>query len=124
MENKLDIRVGDVVLLPVKVQSVNPGVTCYGETPSKQNVAFAWHEIHSVIKRAETPEEELERLRAELAKAPRRIEWNGGECPVPLDHKVVVYLSSGLIDCGYAHLFTWGHHQDHDNMIAYMVLPQ
>ena len=120
MENKLELRVGDVVRLkPMTVK----------EFCDDGDILFAegnWSKvelIESIITRAETDAEKIARLEAELAKAPRRIEWGGGDCPVDPDSKVLVYLASNIIDCGKARYFTWGSLQDHDNIIAYMVLP-
>lgn len=121
MENKLELRVGDVVRLkPVTVFET----FLDGDFQIEGSDGFLKPDmVESIISRAETDAEKIARLEGELAKAPRRIEWGGGECPVPLDWKVAVYLSSGVIDCGKAKYFTWGRLQDHDNIIAYMVLP-
>lgn len=81
--------------------------------------------VKSIISRAETPEETIARLKAELAKAPRRIEWGGGECPV--DCEVIVWFRNGLTKIEEAHSFGWSHadipENKADDIIAYMVLP-
>ena len=121
MENKLELRVGDVVRLkPMTVSMVwsDGDIELVKDSPF-----FRASDIESIITRAETDAEKIARLEAELAKAPRRIEWGGGDCPVDPDSKVLVYLASNIIDCGKARYFTWGSLQDHDNIIAYMVLP-
>lgn len=125
MTDKLDLRVGDVVLVKLKVALASKG--CFPAVQCLQGgniLTVDPDDIESIISRAETDAEKIARLEAELAKAPRRIKWSGGQCPVDPDSKVLVYLASNIIDCGKAKYFTWGSLQDHDNIIAYMVLPQ
>lgn len=121
---KLDIRVGDVVRLkPMKVEAA-----C-GETvglapldPKSDRTECVWLDhIESIISRAETPEETIARLEAELAKAPRRIEWSGGSCPT--DEAVVIWQRNGKTFQARGYAFDWRHHNETDDIIAYMVLP-
>ena len=120
----LDIRVGDVVRLkPMKVDSV-----C-GETvglvpldPRSDRTECVWLDhIESIISRAETDAEKIARLEAELAKAPRRIEWSGGSCPT--DEAVVVWYRNGKTPQAMGYAFDWRHRDETDDIIAYMVLP-
>ena len=126
----LDIRAGDVVRLH------NGTVETYDQTlltisiPVGIGFTSAKFSVHrsavaEIISRAETPEETIARLKAELAKAPRRIEWGGGECPV--DCEVIVWFRNGLTKIEEAHSFGWSHadipENKADDIIAYMVLP-
>ena len=77
--------------------------------------------VKSIISRAETPEETIARLEAELAKAPRRIEWGGGSCPT--DKAVVIWQRNGKTSQAMGYAFDWRHRSEPDDIIAYMVLP-
>jgi hypothetical protein len=85
-------------------------------------------DIISIEPPPETDAERISRLEAELAKAPRRIEWNGGECPVRGGTSVAVWKRNGGYICGQAACFEWVHLKSEDyqglaDIIAYMVLP-
>jgi hypothetical protein len=131
---ELNVRVGDVVRL--KPQTLNKvdhrdQMFEYGDA---QWGSFS--DIESIISRAETPQEEIARLKAENAKwqslaeefrtkveeAPRKIEWSGGECPVDSQARVVAWMSSGRINACKAGEVRWDHHHDWVNIIAYMVI--
>lgn len=85
-------------------------------------------DIISIEPPPETDAEKAARLEAELAKAPRRIEWSGGECPVHGGTPVAVWNRSGGYSCGQAAMFEWPHVKSEEfthmsDIIAYMVLP-
>lgn len=127
MENKLDIRVGDVVRLrPMKVDYVSGEVVNLRSSSLKFcKTETVWIEsVESIISRAETDAEKIARLEAELAKAPRRIEWSGGECPLGGAEMVTVWLSNGFVTTSRANDFAWESADFRAHVIAYMVLPQ
>ena len=122
MENKLELRVGDVVRLrPMTVK----------EFFDDGDILFAegnWSRaelIESIISRAETDAEKIARLEGELVKAYRQIKWNGGECPVSPDMKVVVWFRDDNIkpQLSTAGSFCWGHQDRPNDITWYMVLP-
>ena len=122
MSNELKLRVGDVVRLkPLTVKKVDDDhirvyeidwIDCW----------FNQSLVEEIISRAETPEEELERLRAELASVPRKIEWGGGSCPT--DKAVVIWQRNGKTSQAMGYAFDWRHRSEPDDIIAYMELPQ
>ena len=119
----LDIRVGDVVRLKPQTVSV---VWSDGDVEFvKDSPFFRASDIESIISRAETDAEKIARLEAELAKAPRRIEWGGGECPVGPLTFVTVWVSNGNISTDRANTYRWTHSAEigWNNIVAYMVLP-
>ena len=127
MENKLELRVGDVVRLH------NGTIETYDQTlltisiPVGIGFTSAKFSVHrsavaEIISRAETDAEKIARLEAELAKAPRRIKWSGGDCPT--DEAVVVWFRSGRTSQAMGYAFDWRHDSEDDDIIAYMVLPQ
>jgi len=84
--------------------------------------------VEEILLRKETPEEEIERLRAELAAIPRRTAWDGGKCPVDESTLVAVWYRNGMTATEQAFAFDWDHaaspFRDSDNdVIAYMELP-
>ena len=120
----LDLRVGDVVRLkPMKVESACGETVGLVPLDSKSDrTECVWLEhIESIISRAETPKETIARLEAELAKAPRRIEWGGGSCPT--DKAVVIWQRNGKTFQAMGYAFDWRHRSEPDDIIAYMVLP-
>ena len=120
MENKLELRVGDVVRLkPLTVTGI------FGDDTILFNNIFrvSSDRIESIISRAETPQETIARLKAELAEAPRRIEWDGGECPVDNEAQIVAWLNTGRTRTRLAKYFRWDYMHGANNLIAYMVLP-
>ena len=122
----LDIRVGDVVRLkPVTVSRVfESGAFCVEESeyvPDDYSLFYP-DMVEEITSRAETPQETIARLEAELAKAPRRIEWGGGSCPT--DEPVVVWHRNGKASQAWGYAFDWRHRSEPDDIIAYMVLPQ
>ena len=115
----LDLRVGDVVRLKPQTVSV---VWSDGDVEFvKDSPFFRASDIESIISRAETDAEKIARLEAELAKAPRRIEWGGGSCPT--DEPVVVWHRNGKTSQAWGDGFDWRHRNETDDIIAYMVLP-
>lgn len=56
--------------------------------------------------------------------ASERIEWGGGECPVPPRTRVRVRFRNDLITTRYAEKFIWTNDPDHDafHIVAYQVL--
>lgn len=126
----VDIRVGDVVrLVDFEITEVSGG-GFVGDFLTTNGKAYAFPERFAaeIISRAETDAEKIARLEAELAKAPRRIQWNGGECPVHGGTPVAVWNRSGGYSCGQAAMFEWPHVKSEEfthmsDIIAYMVLP-
>lgn len=124
MENKLDIRAGYVVRLkPLTVDRIDHDgdlrfVNVRGYIDPKT--------VESIISRPETPDEKIARLEAELAKAPRRIEWSGGKCPVDEFAHVIVWFDNGTRSSDIAKEFRWDkvNHSNWVNIVAYMVLPE
>jgi hypothetical protein len=119
----LDIRVGDVVrLVDFEITEVSGG--CFvGDFLTTNGKAYAFPERFAaeIISRAETDADKIARLEAELAKAPRRIEWSGGSCPT--DKAVVVWQRNGKTFQAMGYAFDWRHSSEDDDIIAYMVLP-
>ena len=121
MENKLELRVGDVVRLkPMTVfETFLDGAFqiegCDGFLKTDM--------VESIMSRAKTPQETIARLEAELAKAPRRIEWSGGECPLGENEKVIVWLRGGETISGLLSDMRWDCRNTKTDIIAYMVLP-
>jgi hypothetical protein len=144
MTTKLKLRKGDVVRLkPVTIRSVN-----YEGRFTIMEGAFEHDEyddfdpdmVEEILLRKETPEEELERLRAENAKLQmiaeafrkktvgHKIEWSGGKCPVDESALVVVWHRDGRTVTEQACAFDWDHaaspfRDSADDVIAYMELP-
>lgn len=125
MENKLKLRVGDVVRLkPLTVQQIDPdGDVFFRGYRGLLDIEA----IESIISHAETDAEKIARLEAELAKAPQWIDWSGGECPVGPYTMVVVRRRDGELVMRKADFFKWewpAQKGDPDcDIIAYMVLP-
>ena len=115
----LNIRVGDVVRLKPQI------VTVVFDDGDMQLDGCNWWVsqslVESIISRAETDAEKIARLEAELAKAPRRIEWGGGSCPT--DKAVVIWQRNGKTSQAMGYAFDWRHRSEPDDIIAYMVLP-
>ena len=123
MENKLELRVGDVVrVLDFKITAIEDGMIAGDYVGGSRGYVYPLHHVVEVISRAETPEETIARLEAELAKAPRRIEWGGGSCPT--DEAVVVWYRNGKTSQALGYVYDWRHRNETDDIIAYMVLPQ
>lgn len=136
MENELELKVGDVVRLkPLTVRQIGPD----GDVFFKGYRGLVDVEaIESIISYAETDAEKIARLtdqladaknviktqEAELDKTPRKIEWNGGECPVNKDAQVLVWYRNGEKFMARAFLCAWGHDQSISDIIAYMVIPE
>ena len=122
MENKLELRVGDVVRLkPMTVFET----FLDGDFQIEGCDGFLKTDmVESIISRAKTPQETIARLEAELAKAPRRIEWSGGECPVAKRAEVYVWLRNGEKVSHFAGSCNWAHSNHSHDIIAYMVLPE
>lgn len=132
MTTKLKLRKGDVVRLkPVTISRILGDGSFYVEESDYCPDDYSSFEpgiVEEIISRQETPEEELERLRAELAKTPRKIEWSGGKCPVDESALVVVWHRDGRTVTEQACAFDWDHaaspfRDSADDVIAYMELP-
>jgi hypothetical protein len=125
MSSELKLRNGDRVRLKIVTVA---GVDASGFTLSEQDREgyIEFEMVEEIIYRKETPEEELERLRAELASAPRKIEWSGGECPVADNTNVVVWFRSQdeEVDTQNSDDLDWSHTNDPRDIIAYMELPE
>lgn len=100
--------------------------TCWGKTGTyayamshKGNSTFddIWHW------RLPTPSE----LAQHAPKEDGWIEWEGGECPVPCDTKVIVKFRDKSVeaaDIQRADFWIWWHTTDDDDIIAYRLVPQ
>ena len=122
----LDIRVGDVVrLLDFKVTAIEQRMIAGDYVGGGRGYVYPLEHVVEIISRAETDAEKIARLEAELAKAPRRIEWSGGECPVGPLTFVTVWVSNGNISTNRANTYRWTHSAEigWNNIVAYMVLP-
>lgn len=132
MENKLELRVGDVVRLkPMTVKEFfDDGDILFAEGNwSKAQL------IESIISRAETDAEKIARLEAENAELRRDLQASEQEpdilinargiCPCEPDRKVVVWLRSGEKVSQDAGCFRWklDLEKKDDDVFAYMVLP-
>lgn len=126
MSNELKPRDGDVVRLkPLTVRFADSGEVTFKE--QDREGYFSADLIEEIISRAETDAEKIARLEAELASAPRKIEWSGGKCPVDPDTTVAVWLREGTVESNRANTFDWRHtgiEGDASDIIAYMVLPE
>jgi hypothetical protein len=132
MTTKLKLRKGDVVRLkPVTISRILGDGSFYVEESDYCPDDYSSFEpgiVEEIISRQETPEEEVERLRAELAKTPRKIEWSGGKCPVDESALVVLWHRDGRTVTEQACAFDWDHaaspfRDSADDVIAYMELP-
>ncbi len=144
MTTKLKLRKGDVVRLkPVTIARVLGDGSFYVEESDycpDDYISFDPDHVEEIIYRQETPEEELERLRAENAKLQmiaesfrkktvgHKIEWSGGKCPVDESALVVVWHRDGRTVTEQACAFDWDHaaspfRDSADDVIAYMELP-
>ena len=126
MENELDLRVGDVVLVEGIVLRVQGSEIVIRDLDGlTTSAAFRRRSVKSIISRAETDAEKIARLEAELATAPRWIEWDGkgAACPISSHIKLVVRYKSGDQSLGYASDFWW-FSKGQNCVAAYMVLPQ
>lgn len=126
MENKLELRVGDVVRLkPITITEIyDDGDLCF-----KEDVGLICPDlVDEIISRGEIARLEAEnaRLEAELAKAYRQIKWNGGKCPIFSDTKVVVWFRDDNIkpQLSTADSFGWDHQDRQTDITWYMVLPR
>ena len=52
------------------------------------------------------------------------IRWDGGECPVNPDQKVMVKFKDGIQEESIARdfIFVWRHYYDDNNIIAYKII--
>ena len=137
MKSKLDIRVGDVVrLLDFKVTAIEQRMIAGDYVGGGRGYVYPLEHVVEVISRAETPEETIARLEAELGQCKqdcadweyqakttvgRKIEWGGGLCPT--DEAVVVWYRNGKTSQAMGYAFDWRHRNETDDIIAYMVLP-
>ena len=133
MENKLDLRVGDVVRLkPLTVRQIDADGDVFFRG---FRGLFEIEAIESIISRAETPQETIARLEAENAELRRDLQASEqepdilinarGVCPCEPDRKVVVWLRSGEKVSQDAGCFRWklDLEKKDDDVFAYMVLP-
>lgn len=135
MENKLELRVGDVVRLkPLTIREIyDDGDLCF-----KEDVGLISPDlVDEIISRGEIArlEAENERLEAENAKLRRDLQASEQEpdifinargiCPCEPDRKVVVWLRSGEKVSQDAGCFRWklDLEKKDDDVFAYMVLP-
>ena len=122
----LDIRVGDVVrLLDFKVTAIEQRMIAGDYVGGGRGYVYPLEHVVEIISRAETDAEKIARLEAELATAPRWIEWDGkgAACPISSHIKLVVRYKSGDQSLGYASDFWW-FSKGQNCVAAYMVLPQ
>ena len=133
MENKLELRVGDVVRLkPLTITEIyDDGDMCF-----KEDVGLICPDlVDEVISRAETDAEKIARLEAENAELRRDLQAleqepnifinARGVRPCEPDRKVVVWLRSGEKVIQDAGCFRWklDLEKKADDIFAYMVLP-
>ena len=53
------------------------------------------------------------------------IDWNGGECPVPPDTRVLVKLRSGsVLGPGRASIYRWVHLDSHSDIVKYSAVTE
>ena len=132
MENKLELRVGDVVRLkPMTVRQIdNDGDLFFQGFRG----LFEPDAVESIISRAETPEETIARLEAENAALRRDLQASEqepdilinarGVCPCERDRMVVVWFRNGEKQTDQAGHFVWTIEKTNYDVFAYMVLPQ
>ena len=131
MENKLNLRVGDVVRLkPLTVRQIDND----GDVFFQGFRGFVEPEaVESIISRAETDAEKIARLEAENAGLCRDLQASEqepdilinarGVRPCEPDRKVVVWLRNGEKVTQDAGCLRWRLDQKSDDVFAYMVLP-
>lgn len=131
MSKDLNIRVGDIVRIrEAAVEKVGDDGTLTLKINMGLGFAYTTTVLHraaieEILYHSETPEEELERLRVELDKAPRWIAWDGAERPVDAETLVLVRLSDLTTMADVSGKFSWKHLDGSGrNIIAYMVLPE
>ena len=133
MENKLELRVGDVVRLkPLTITEIyDDGDLCF-----KEDVGLISPDlVDEIISRGEIArlEAENERLEAENAKLRRDLQASEqepdifvnarGVCPCEPDRKVVVWFRNGEKFTDQAGCLRWTTDKKSDDVFAYMVLP-
>ena len=135
MENKLELRVGDVVrLLDFKITEVGTHIISGDYVGGSQGYTYPSRYVAEVISRAETDAEKIARLEAENAALRRDLQASEqepdilinarGVCPCEPDRNVVVWFRNGVKHTTQAGHIGWTIEKTDHDIFAYMVLPQ